>query len=241
MSDPTLSRAGDELAGTSCPYCRFPLKQGAEVVVCSACAAPHHADCWHDNGGCAVFACEGGHAPTSTEHRSVATAATTSEPLSGLASAGKRRRLDGLGLSPTVAVLVLAVLVLGAALLITTSNGKTSAPHPQPIVPTRSARDRSVPAPVGASSEGWPRGFAGFTVALASDLERPSAVGAVGKARSAGLPRVGILVSANYASLTPGYLFVFSGVYASASEAQRHVSKARRAGFSDAYVRRVTE
>jgi hypothetical protein len=95
--------------------------------------------------------------------------------------------------------------------------------------------------PTGAATDGWPRGFAGFTVALASDLERSSAEGAVGKARSAGLPRVGMLVSANYRSLAPGYLFIFSGVYASAAEAQRYVAMARRAGFADAYVRRVAE
>ncbi len=45
--------------GRACPYCRFTLKEGAELAVCGACGAPHHSDCWHDNGGCAVFGCAG--------------------------------------------------------------------------------------------------------------------------------------------------------------------------------------
>lgn len=58
-----------EETGRSCPYCRFPLKQGIEMTRCGVCAAPHHADCWSDNGGCAVVACPGGpqaHTPAGT-------------------------------------------------------------------------------------------------------------------------------------------------------------------------------
>jgi Prokaryotic RING finger family 1 len=50
---------GEADAGRSCPYCRFPLKQGAEGVACAACGAVHHADCWQDNGGCAIMGCAG--------------------------------------------------------------------------------------------------------------------------------------------------------------------------------------
>lgn len=46
-------------AGRTCPYCRFPLKQGAGGVACGVCGAVHHADCWHDNGGCAIMGCVG--------------------------------------------------------------------------------------------------------------------------------------------------------------------------------------
>ncbi len=104
------------------------------------------------------------------------------------------------------------------------------------------------PAPIDSSTTSssvygarWPTGFAGFTVALASDVIGSDAVGAVAKARTAGLRRVGVLRSDRYASLTPGYWFVFSGVYATAGEAQREVPAAVDAGFSDAYVRRVAE
>jgi hypothetical protein len=90
-------------------------------------------------------------------------------------------------------------------------------------------------------SAGWPAGFSGYTVALASDIIRSDAMGAVAKARTAGLSHVGVLRSDRYASLRPGYWFVFSGVYVTAEEARREVSAAVDAGFSDAYVRRVAE
>jgi hypothetical protein len=93
----------------------------------------------------------------------------------------------------------------------------------------------------GADGAGWPVGFVGYTVALASDVIRSDAVGALAKASAAGLHRVGVLRSDRYASLTPGYWFVFSGVYATVGEARREVPAAVDAGFSDAYVRRVAE
>lgn len=101
--------------------------------------------------------------------------------------------------------------------------------------------------PSGSSAEssaygaGWPVGFVGYTVALASDVIWADAVGAVAKARSAGLRHVGVLKSDRYGSLTPGYWFVFSGVYPTAQAAQRDVPAAVAAGFSDAYARRVAE
>ena len=44
-------------AGRSCPYCRFPLKQGVAAERCDACNSLHHEDCWRDGGGCAVLGC----------------------------------------------------------------------------------------------------------------------------------------------------------------------------------------
>jgi hypothetical protein len=49
--------------GRSCPYCRFPLKEGAEAVVCQRCHAMHHADCWEDNSGCSIVGCRGDNKP----------------------------------------------------------------------------------------------------------------------------------------------------------------------------------
>lgn len=65
----TSLRAQPDIAGKSCPYCRFPLKEGTDVTVCPSCASPHHADCWNDNAGCAIIGCTAGpniaaHAPT---------------------------------------------------------------------------------------------------------------------------------------------------------------------------------
>jgi hypothetical protein len=48
------------MAGRTCPYCRFALEQGDEVVACHVCEAVHHGDCWEENGGCAVALCAGG-------------------------------------------------------------------------------------------------------------------------------------------------------------------------------------
>jgi len=46
--------------GKTCPYCRFPVKPGEQVVMCPACNLPHHADCWRENQGCTTYGCRGG-------------------------------------------------------------------------------------------------------------------------------------------------------------------------------------
>lgn len=42
---------------TACPYCRTGFEPDEEITVCEACATPHHADCYAENGGCTVFGC----------------------------------------------------------------------------------------------------------------------------------------------------------------------------------------
>ena len=59
-------------------------------------------------------------------------------------------------------------------------------------------------------------------------------------ARQAGLPRVGVLVSSDYPSLHPGYYVLFSGVYATGSQAAAAVVSAHTRGFPDAYQARVS-
>jgi Prokaryotic RING finger family 1 len=49
--------ATPEDVGRPCPYCRFPLKEGVSVHACESCGSVHHAECWGDGGGCAVFGC----------------------------------------------------------------------------------------------------------------------------------------------------------------------------------------
>jgi hypothetical protein len=90
-----------------------------------------------------------------------------------------------------------------------------------------------------ASAGEWPGGNSGYTVALASDRVRALALDAAARARAAGLPQVGVLWSSRYTSLRPGYWFVFSGVYGAMASGHAHVRQAVRAGFTDAYVRRV--
>jgi hypothetical protein len=85
--------AANKHVGRTCPYCRFPLKEGTELALCSHCRAAHHLDCWSDNGGCAVLGCAGaptvgaaGRAPSDQELRmprsmAGADARSTSGPL----------------------------------------------------------------------------------------------------------------------------------------------------------------
>ncbi len=46
-----------EAVGKICPYCRFPIKEGEDVIVCSECKVPHHRECWEENGGCTTYGC----------------------------------------------------------------------------------------------------------------------------------------------------------------------------------------
>ncbi|MHB8059771.1 MAG: hypothetical protein ACYDHO_02930 [Gaiellaceae bacterium] len=88
----------------------------------------------------------------------------------------------------------------------------------------------------------WP-GPAAYTIVLASlpvsggkAVARQKALDAL----RAGLgPDVGVLASSSYSSLHPGYYVIFSGVYTSQAEAQKHLSAARRAGFNTPYPKRV--
>lgn len=51
--------ATEDEIGKTCPYCRFPLKPGEQVMTCPACKLPHHADCWAENQGCTTYGCRG--------------------------------------------------------------------------------------------------------------------------------------------------------------------------------------
>jgi len=49
--------ASDNAVGQICPFCRFPIKKGEEVITCPDCQATLHADCWRENGGCTTYGC----------------------------------------------------------------------------------------------------------------------------------------------------------------------------------------
>jgi hypothetical protein len=44
-------------ANVVCPYCQSPIIEKTALVFCEACGIPHHAECWSENGCCAVFGC----------------------------------------------------------------------------------------------------------------------------------------------------------------------------------------
>ena len=90
----------------------------------------------------------------------------------------------------------------------------------------------------------WPAAKSGFTIVLESLPVAGGRAAAVARARRAvqsGLRDVGVLVSARYSSLHPGYYVVFSGIYGSQGDATAGLSGAHAKGFPDAYQTRVTK
>jgi hypothetical protein len=72
------------MAGRTCPYCRFPIKQDTAAAVCPTCGSPHHEECWADNQGCAITGCASGPQTQSSlgaESPSQPAQAPTSQPL----------------------------------------------------------------------------------------------------------------------------------------------------------------
>lgn len=50
------SRAGG--VELHCPYCKAALLPDAPVAECGGCGTAHHAGCYEEQGGCAVYGCE---------------------------------------------------------------------------------------------------------------------------------------------------------------------------------------
>ena len=69
---------------------------------------------------------------------------------------------------------------------------------------------------------------------------RTTALATASRAAKANLRQVGIIDSGGFASLQPGYFVVWSGIYASKSDADAGVGTARQAGFGGAYSRQIT-
>jgi hypothetical protein len=136
MSRPTSRIASSEDVGRSCPYCRFAFKQGTDVVACGFCHAAHHADCWADNGGCAIMGCEG--APSATAHSAPTAVAPPAGPPAGRARppvapppppapppAPAARQRPGTAL---IAACVIALLAAGAAVAAVLTRPANSPP-----------------------------------------------------------------------------------------------------------------
>jgi hypothetical protein len=183
---------------------------------------------------------------------------------SGAAAAWARRGwYPGDWMWPVLVFLVLAgVGALAAILLTGNGNGGTivglppppsggqsvtapTTPTPTTIVtnppPTPTQPPKTTPHP-STELTSWPTRD-GYTVILQSipaGANRANAVRTAKQALAAGLPQVGVLDSAQYSSLHPGYYVVFSGVYPSNAAASTHIADAQRAGFRAAYVRPIT-
>jgi hypothetical protein len=111
-----------------------------------------------------------------------------------------------------------------------------------PATSAGTAKNPKPPTPTGSSTLiPWPG--SGYTLVLATIPTSRGAVVAKRRALAAvaaGLRDVGVLVSASYPGLHPGYFIVFSGIYSTLAEAQSALPGARPA-FPGAYARLVAK
>jgi hypothetical protein len=120
----------------------------------------------------------------------------------------------------------------------TVPRGTPTAP---PQTPTTPPPATTRPRPSGALTV-WPANRNGWTVVLESVPTSAGKSLAVARARAAaraGLPQVGVVNSGAFSSLHPGYFVVFSGIYATQSEANSAASAAAGKGFASAYSRQI--
>jgi hypothetical protein len=110
-----------------------------------------------------------------------------------------------------------------------------TAPEPTSTVPVKSPGAKK-------GRFAWPKNENGWTIVLVSypkTTGRPAALETADRGARAGLHQVGVLDSSVYPSLQPGYYVVFTGVYASRTDADAAVATARQAGFGGAYSRQI--
>jgi hypothetical protein len=126
----------------------------------------------------------------------------------------------------------------------TPSPGATATPSPgATVTPSPTASGTSTPIPSTTASPtgsfpGWTGGD-GWTIIIESATTQSKAE-SVATSAQAGGETVGILKSDDYSSLNAGYWVVFTGDYASQSEAQSHLSEVRTQ-HHDAYVRQIKQ
>jgi len=135
--------------------------------------------------------------------------------------------------------------------IVRTDAGPTVAATPQtaagPTAPTTTAPTGTTASPqpntkAKAALVSWPAGRTGWTIVLDTVPATNGRAGALGEARQAsrlGLTQVGVIDSAQFSSLHPGYLVVFTGVYPSQAAAQSHVIDAHRRGYREPYLARI--
>jgi hypothetical protein len=114
---------------------------------------------------------------------------------------------------------------------------------PTTTAPTTTTTAPPPPPPPPNKPLAWPAGRSGWTIVLDSLPAPTGHAQAFAEARRAirsGLKRVGVLDSSRYSSLHPGYLVVFTGIYANEVAAQSAILNAHQHGYSGAYARRIT-
>jgi hypothetical protein len=119
---------------------------------------------------------------------------------------------------------------------------------PEPTATARTATTppgttRAAPPPPRQTLATWPADKNGWTIVLDSVPTTNGRAGAVAEAKQAlhlGMKQVGVIDSAGFSSLHPGYFVVFAGIYDSQAEAQSHIIEAHRHGYRGPYPRRIT-
>jgi SPOR domain len=123
----------------------------------------------------------------------------------------------------------------------TTAPGTSVTPSPSASAtpsPSTTATPSATATTGSGSFPGWSGGN-GFTIIIESATTQAKAESVANSAQSQGLTP-GILKSDDYSSLNAGYWVVFTGHYASKSEAQGALDGVR-AKFADAYVRQIRQ
>jgi hypothetical protein len=117
-------------------------------------------------------------------------------------------------------------------------------PEPTSTTATTPAATQAAPTPARpATLTRWPPGKSGWTIVLDSVPAINGRTGAVAEAKQAlrlGLKQVGVIDSASFSSLHPGYLVIFTGIYDTQAEAQGHIIDAHRHGYRGPYPRPIT-
>ena len=119
----------------------------------------------------------------------------------------------------------------------------TTTATPPPPPPATATTTSPPPSPPTAHLIQWPAGRNGWTIVLRSlpvQRGRQAALAEAKRAVSSGLS-AGVLDSSDYASLHPGFLVVFTGVYASQSKANADLDSVHSHGYEGAYVRPVPQ
>jgi hypothetical protein len=124
----------------------------------------------------------------------------------------------------------------------------TAPPEPTTTEPTTTSAGTTAEKPPGAAAQPakplitWPAGKNGWTVVLDSVPISNGRAGALAQARQArqlGLKDVGVLNSAEFSSLHPGYYVIFAGIYDTQAEAQSAIIDAHQKGYRGPYPRRI--
>lgn len=170
--------------GRSCPYCRSPLDEGVAVARCAVCASTHHAECWDENRGCAVVACEAGPVP----RPQAGDAKSAKPPPPDGSTDGRRAKVLAMALLALVAVVVAVAILAGGPGGSDSTSGSESAATKLPAEPEPiELEPAETPAPIpelGLSSEETVTGIGrlldrsmrGRAATLAGDYETANAI-----------------------------------------------------------------